>query len=206
MEPRIQYAKTKDGVSIAFYTLGEGTPLMQTSGGVGHLQLEWQLAEGRIWLERLAENRMVVRYDVRGSGLSDRDVADFSLDAKVADLEAVVDRLGLERFALFGVFLDGPVAIAYAARHPERVSQLLLWCSWARATDAYQSPQAQSMVALRDKDWTTYTESVAHILLGWSAGEAARQFAAYMRESITQEALLAAFGVAMQFDVTALLP
>ncbi len=206
MEPSIQYAKTKDGVSIAFWTLGEGIPLVHLSFPYSHIQLEWQLPESRIWYERLAEKRRVVRYDARGTGLSDRDVTDFSLDAQVSDLEAVVGRLGLARFALFGPFLFGPVAIAYAARHPERVSQLLLWCSWARATDAYQSPQAQSIIALRDKDWTTYTESIAHILMGWSAGEQARRYAAMTRESVTQETAQAQTRATMQFDVTTLLP
>ena len=206
MEPRIQYAQTEDGVSIAYWTMGEGMPFVHMSFPYSHVQLAWQIPEYRIWYERLAEKRKLVQYDARGTGLSDRDVADFSLDAQVADLEAVVDRLGLARFAIFGPFLFGPVAIAYAARHPERVSQLLLWCSWARATDAYQSPQAQSIVALRDKDWTTYTESMAHILMGWSAGEHARRYAAMTRESVTQETAQAFTRATSQFDVTALLP
>ena len=206
MEPRIQYAQTKDGVSIAFSTMGEGIPFVQIPAAFSHLQLEWQLPEFRTWYERLAERRKLVRYDTRGSGLSEREVSDFSLEAHVLDLEAVVDRLGLERFVLLGPFVLGPVAITYAARHPERVSHLLLWCAWARAADAYRSPQAQSMAALRGIDWKTYTETVAHVLLGWSAGEPARRFAELMRESITQETARVSIGAAMQFDVTALLP
>ncbi len=151
MELRIQYAQTRDGVSIAFSTMGEGIPLVQMPASFSHLQLEWRFPEYRIWYQRLAEKRKHVKYDGRGTGLSDRDVTEFSLDARVRDLEAVVDRLGLEKFTLFAVFSEGPVAITYAARHPERVSHLLLWCSWARAADAYRSPQAQSMAALRDK-------------------------------------------------------
>ena len=202
MEPRIQYAKTKDGVSIALATLGEGEPLVYMPMVVGHLQIEWQIPEFRRWYERLAEKRMVVRYDPRGSGLSEREVSDFSLDAQLLDLEAVVDRLGLDRFALFAYYLAGPVAISYATRHPERLSHLLLWCSWARAADAYDSPQAQSMIALREQDWTTYTETVAHVTLGWSAGEPARQYAAYIRESVTRETMLAVASAATGFDVT----
>src|SRR3712207_9367115 len=83
------------------------------------------------WYERLAQKRMLVRYDVRGTGWSEREVSDHSLDALVADVEAVVDRLGLDRFAMFGAFDAGPVAIAYAARHPGRVSRFIPWCSWA---------------------------------------------------------------------------
>ena len=135
MEPRIRYATTADGVSIAFWTLGEGEPLVYMAGGPwGHVEL-WDIPQCRSWYERLAQQRMLVRYDVRGTGWSERDVSDHSLDALVADAEAVVERLGLDRFAMFGAFDAGPVAIAYAARHPERVSHLILWCSWARSSD-----------------------------------------------------------------------
>jgi class 3 adenylate cyclase len=171
-----------------------------------HIELEWQFPEIRRWYERLAEKRMLVRYDGRGSGLSQRNVADHSLDALVQDLDAVVDRLGVERFALLGHVRTGPVAIAYAARHPERVSHLLLWCTQARPSDALQSPQAQGLVALMDQDWGLFTETAAHVVMGWSEGEPARRFAALMRESITPEAFRAAYGSILEFDVTALLP
>jgi len=207
MEPRIQYAKTADGVSIAFCTLGEGMPFVHMPRHpFSHIELEWQFPEMRRWYERLAQKRTLVRYDGRGSGLSDRNVADHSLDALVLDLGAVVDHLGLEAFALLGWVRAGPVAIAYAARHPERVSHLLLWCSSARTSDILQSPQAEGLFALMDKDWRLFTETAAHVAMGWSEGEPARRFAAYMRESITQEELRAAYRSILEFDVTALLP
>jgi class 3 adenylate cyclase len=207
MEPRIQYAKTTDGVSIAFWTLGEGMPYVSVPVFPTHIQLEWHWPEYRRIYERLAEKRMVVRYDGRGSGLSDRDVTDFSLDAFVLDLEAVVDGLALERFALGGVLHAGPVAIAYAARHPERVSHLCLWCTCARYTDYPAStPQLQAIRPLMDRDWETYTETLAHVALGWSAGEEARVYAAFMRECTTQEAARAFFSEMDQYDVRPLLP
>jgi len=206
MEPRIQYAQTADGVSIAFWTLGEGMPLVQMPWMLtNHIELEWQIPEVRRWYERLAQNRKLVRYDSRGSGMSDRDVSDFPLDAQVLDLEAVVDRLRLERFTLFGAAYAGPVAIAYAARHTVRVSQLLLFCSWARTRDT-ASPQLRALRQLIDTDWETYTETAAHTVLGWSEGEQARRAAAMVRESVTQEALQAAVRAYRDFDVTALLP
>ncbi len=207
MEPRIQYAQTADGVSIAFWALGEGLPVVvMPNVPFSHIQLEWQLPEYRRWYEGLAEKRMLVRYDGRGHGLSDRDVADHSLDGRILDLEAVLDRLGLERFALFGVLHSGPVGIAYAARHLERVSHLLLWSAYARASDYARSPQLQTLRGLMAQDWELYTETVAHAVLGWSAGEPARQFAALMRECVTPEAARAAFGDISEFDVAALLP
>ncbi len=207
MEPRIPYAHTEDGVSIAFWTMGAGIPFVVTPFiPFSHVQLEWQWPEYRRWYERLAEKRKLVRYDNRGSGLSDRDVTDYSLDAHVLDLEAVVDRLGQERLALFGIFHAGSVAIAYAARHPERVSHLILWCSYARASDYSQSPQVQAMRALLGKDWEVYRETVAHIGWGWAAGEQARRFAAFMGECVTQEAFRAAVAGILGFDVVDLLP
>ncbi|MEE8346281.1 MAG: alpha/beta hydrolase, partial [Dehalococcoidia bacterium] len=101
MEPRIQYAQTKDGVSIAFWTMGEGMPFVVTPPlGWSHIQMELQNPLERTWFERLAERRRLVRYDGRGCGLSARDVTDFSPESFLLDLEAVVDRLGLERFVL----------------------------------------------------------------------------------------------------------
>jgi class 3 adenylate cyclase len=206
MEPRIQYAQTADGVSIAFWTLGEGMPLVHLPFLFSHIQLEWQTPEMRRWYERLGKKRKLVRYDGRGTGLSERDVADYSLDARLTDLEAVTDRLGLDRFALFGATTWGPVAIAYAARHPQRVSHLILWGSYARASDWSRSPQVQAVRALMDKDWETYTETAAHTVLGWSAGEEARRYAALIRESVTPETIRTVISAQNEVDVTALLP
>jgi pimeloyl-ACP methyl ester carboxylesterase len=207
MEPRIQYAKTADGVSIAFWTVGEGTAVVHMPLIFSHIQLEWQVPECRRWYERLAEKRKLIRYDYRGFGLSERNVTDGSLDAMVADVEAVVDRLGLEKFALLAPQHSGPAAIAYAARHPERVSHLLLWCTYARASDWLRSPRVQAVRASMATDWAFFAEAVAHTLLGWSAGEPARRYAALIRESIRPELLQAVVIPALnEFDVTPFLP
>jgi class 3 adenylate cyclase len=206
MEPRIQYTRTADGVSIAFWTLGEGTPFVEMPTiPVSHIQMEWQIPEWRRWYEPLARTRTVVRYDCRGAGLSDRDVTDFSLDAQLLDLEAVADRLRPDGLALLAPIHAGPVAIAYAARHPERVSHLILWHSWARTRDA-ASPQFAALARLRDTDWELYSETVAHTLLGWSEGEPAHRYAALMRECIAPDTLKTALAAIAQFDVAALLP
>jgi class 3 adenylate cyclase len=206
MEPRIQYAQTADGVSIAYWTLGKGKPFVQMPLLTSHIEMEWHFREFRRWYERMAQHGMVVRYDRRGCGLSERDVTDYSLDALVSDLEAVVDRLGLESFALMGLFFSGPVAIAYAVRHPERVSRLILWSTWARGSDFLRFPQVQAQRALIDKDWEFYTESTAQFAYGWSAGEEARKYAAFIRECTAPEALQATYAAVNDFDVMALLP
>ena len=205
MQPRIRYAITVDRVSIAFWTLGKGEPLVYMAGGPwGHVEL-WDILECRQWYERLAQERMLVRYDIRGTGYSERDVSDHSLDALVADVETVVDRLGLDRFDMFGAFDAGPVAIAYAARHPEQVSQLILWCSWARSSDI-RSPRIRAWLGLIDQDWELMTDTCAHLALGWPAGEVGRHAAQRLRESVSPEAARAALEAMGTFDVTELLP
>jgi len=206
MQPRIHYCKTSDGVSIAYWTLGEGMPLVQMPAAPSHAQLEWEIPEYRRWYERLAEARKVVRYDYRETGLSERNVAGFSLDTLMLDLDAVVDRLELEKFALLGPSTGGLLAIAYAARHPERVSHLILGNAYARGSDIFQSPQVEGALGLIDKDWELFTETLAHVGFGWSAGEQAHRAAAMMRESVTPEAYRALVDTYRGLDVTALLP
>ncbi len=205
MEPRIQYAKTSDGVSIAYWSMGEGLPFVHLSPGYpfSHLKAEWDIPGWLAWCQQLASYVKLVRLDPRGCGLSDRDVADRSVDKLVLDIEAVVDELALPQFAVAGVHHSGPAAIAYAAAHPDRVARLILWCSYSRSDEA-RSPQANAMHTLLRSDWEVYTETAAHILFGWSEAEA-RPFAAFMRESATQAEAWAAFDSIDRVDVTKLL-
>lgn len=139
---QIRFCTAADGVRIAYETFGKGPPIVRASTWLTHLEFDWQSPIWRHWLEGLAEGRRVVRYDERGCGLSDRTVENFSLQAWVADLEAVVDAAGLDRFALLGISHGGPIAIAYAARHPERVSHLALYGTYARGR-LHRSAQAR---------------------------------------------------------------
>ena len=201
----MQYAKTSDGVSIAFCTLGEGAPLViMPLIPFSHIEKQWQVPELRRLLEWAAERRMLVLYDNRGSGLSERNVADFSLEAHLLDLEAVVDRLGQDTFAIEVLGSAGPVAITYAARHPERVSHLLLWSTHARVSDVLGS-QTEALLSLMEKDWELFAETIARYYLGWADEDTARPGAVMIRESITQEAALEAFRAMGEFDASGLL-
>ena len=207
MEPRIQYARASDGVNIAFWAINSGAPLVcGPMTPFSHVQLEWQIPDCRRWYELLAGERMLVRYDGRGTGLSDRDATDYSLNAAVLDLEAVVDRLALERFVLFGAVDGGMPVIAYAARNPERVSHLILWCTWARRSDVSSVPGAGSLRALIEQDWEIYTETAARVMLGWESEAQARAFAAFYRQCTSQQALLGMLGGIYAMDVTGELP
>ena len=207
MEPRIQYAKTSDGVNIAYAVFGDGPPIVLVPNPPwSHIQLAWQNPDARTALERAATQQKLIQYDGRGSGLSQRRVNDFSLEAHVRDLEAVVDQLQLDRLALFGTLAGGPIAIAYCALHPERISHLILWCSLSRAIDLNEAPQAKALIALVDQDWQLFTETVAHVATGWSAGEETRRNALFMRECVDEEQGRAIIRATLDFDASSFLP
>src|SRR5262245_12011260 len=137
MEQEIHFCTTADGVRIAYATAGQGPPFVKAANWLNHLEYDWRSPIWRPLLEEFGRDHLLVRYDERGNGLSDWNVADISFEAFVRDLESVVDTLGLDRFPILGVSQGGPVAIAYAVRHPEKVSHLILYGSyaqgWARA-------------------------------------------------------------------------
>jgi len=123
-----------------------------------HLEFDWESPVWRHWLEGLAEGHTVLRYDERGCGLSDRNVEDVSLEARVADLEAVINDAGFEQVDLLGMSQGGPVAIAYAARHPERVNRLVLYATYARGRlkrdlSPSEREHAELMVSLIRMGW-----------------------------------------------------
>lgn len=128
----IRLCTTTDGVRIAYATTGQGPPLVRAAHFLTHLDFDQQSPVWRPWLDELGASHTLLRYDGRGCGLSDRVVDGLSLDAWVADLEAVVDAAGLERFALLGCSQGCAVAVAYAARHPERVSALVILGGYLR--------------------------------------------------------------------------
>ncbi|TMB66065.1 MAG: adenylate/guanylate cyclase domain-containing protein [Chloroflexi bacterium] len=180
MEPRIQYAKTSDGVNIAYWTLGGGTPFVLMPSSMLTTSLtHWATERGRRWFMRLAENRMLIRYDNRGCGHSSGDLVDYSLGTRLRDLEAVIERLNHDKFVLFGYWLSGLEAIHYAAEHPERVSRLILWCTSALGTDFFRGEDVdRALSEVAAKDPRLYAEMMSQSAWGWSGSEEARVTAA----------------------------
>jgi len=125
-----------------------------------------------------------VRFDMRGCGLSARDVAEFSLDTMVRDLEAVADALQLERFTLVGAINSGTAAIAYAARHPERVSRLVLWCAYSHGSEFFDDSGTRALREMADRDWHMFTETASRSRFAWSADQHARDYATLWRAAI----------------------
>lgn len=131
MKQEIRFCRAPDGVRIAYAVHGSGPVLVIATCWLSHLQFDWESPVWHHFLAELGRFATVVRYDERGHGLSDWDVTDFGFEARIGDLEAVVDHAGLDRFALMGMAQGGPVTIEYAVRHPERVTRLVFYSSFA---------------------------------------------------------------------------
>jgi pimeloyl-ACP methyl ester carboxylesterase/DNA-binding CsgD family transcriptional regulator len=128
----IRFTQSSDGTRLAYAVHGAGTPLVQAAHWLTHIGEDWRTPVWRPWFDALGAHYRFYRYDARGCGLSDREATDSSLDVLVADLEAIVDAAKLERFALLGTSQGGALSIAYAVKHPERVSHLVLLGAFAR--------------------------------------------------------------------------
>jgi len=200
MEPRIQYAKTKDGVNIACYAIGDGQPTtLYIALPHSHLEAEWQIPSLRAAFTIAAQNGTFVRLDPRGFGLSDRDVVDFSVDAMVADIEAVVDRIGLKQLGIYGLGFASVPAIAYAARHPENITHLIL----AGAAASSEDFQPERLVALRSLiavDWKLAAETGQRSLTPNLPEEMIRSFADLLRASVEGDQFLLFWDAALKWN------
>jgi class 3 adenylate cyclase/pimeloyl-ACP methyl ester carboxylesterase len=126
-EQQLHFCQTRDGVQLAYAKTGRGPPIVKTGNWMTHLEFDLESPIWRHLYSELSRDHTLIRYDARGMGLSDRDVPDVTFDHFVDDLETVVDAAGIDRFALLGVSQGCAVSIAYAVRHPERVSHLVLF-------------------------------------------------------------------------------
>jgi DNA-binding CsgD family transcriptional regulator/pimeloyl-ACP methyl ester carboxylesterase len=204
--PTARYAVTGGGASIAFATEGAGPALVLVpSGPWDTLQIAAGVPAWRDWHDRLANHYLLIRYDARGAGLSDGVPAGATLEAHVHDLAALLDFLDLRNVAVLAAQTGGPVAIAFTASYPERVSHLVLWCTYARGSDYFRSAHSQALHGMPDKDWTLFLQTIAHAELGWSADETARQMAAQLREHLAPGVLTVHDAMARAVDVTPLL-
>ena len=206
MEPQIRYCKTSDDVSIAYATLGEGPPIVFSTRAWGDIHTFTTVAEFRPYCDALVQRGwQAIFYDGRGTGSSQRDAADFGLDARVRDLEAVIDAAGWDRFALCGNHSGGPAAIVYAAQHPERVSHLVLANTFAHGADYQESAPslrvARDMRHIAEDQWEFYTLALANALTAFSDIETARRLAATIRAGVSPRDWVADRDAFRQIDV-----
>jgi class 3 adenylate cyclase len=199
----MQYATTSDGVRIAFGTAGSGPWILRApSLPFSYAEREW--AQGSEFFDQLAANWSVAQYDPRGTGMSTREVSDFSIEARVLDLEAIIEKLGVEKLALHGIGWGGPAVITYAARYPERVTHLILDDTQARTREFFEAPTIRALDQLVG-DWDSFLEFTAFAIYGLGRVEAA-PYIEQMKACVEPGVARRVFEAVREDDVTDLLP
>jgi pimeloyl-ACP methyl ester carboxylesterase/DNA-binding CsgD family transcriptional regulator len=169
LRQRIRFCNSPDGVRIAYSVIGRGPALVLLSGGHSHLELDPASPVLGHWIAELARDHCLVRLDTRGFGLSDRDVEDHSIDAVVADVRAVTQALGIERFALVAWLGGTPFAITYATRHPGSVTRLVLHAAYLRGwlkrdVGAHEREAVDALVKQVESGWDMEDPIVRHAI------------------------------------------
>jgi class 3 adenylate cyclase len=205
MEPRIQYAKTSDGVSIACAVIGKGRPLVLVPQLWGDLAMYASGPGLRSFIDPLAEaGHQVIAFDPRGSGSSDRRIPNYSPEGRLKDLEAVVERVGHAEFDLLARPHAVATAVAYANRFPERITKLVLHNPYARGADYYQSsPYTRAIYRftdMADDDWEFFTLTLANWAGKFQDPEFARELAAVFKDNLTGEGYVQAVKEAHSVD------
>lgn len=207
-EQRIGFARTRDGVGIAYAVNGRGPALVVPPYWFSHLELEWDSPTRRHWITALSAGSTLIRYDLRGTGLSDRRVETQSLDVWLDDLAAVLDAAGVEQCALLGVCQAGPIAVAFAARQPDRVRALVLYGTYARCgplgtRSAAEAGVVDTMVR-PDPDLSGgLREVLARLLLPDAAAEVVGAFVTLQQASAAPRETARINAVHAAVDVTA---
>jgi len=210
----ITFCRTDDGVNLAMATVGEGPVLVKTAHWLTHLDHDWQSPIWAPMLRRLAARFRLVRYDGRGIGLSDRDVHDISFAGFERDLAAVVEAAGLGRFALLGLSQGGAAAASFAARHPGRVSHLILCGSYAqgrnRRGSTMDAAASQAMLAMMQQGWGNADSAFMRAFSSLYLSDASRQmldwFADMQRMSTSGEMAARLRVASDNIDILDLLP
>jgi class 3 adenylate cyclase/alpha-beta hydrolase superfamily lysophospholipase len=200
----IRFCTTSDGVRIAYETYGDGYPFVWVQGWISHLELDWFLRGPEI--EEWAQKMMIVRYDKRNTGLSDRGLDDLSVETRVRDLEAVVDALKLKRFALEGESEGGPIAIAYAAKYPRRVSHLLLYGTYVKGGWAAGDGSGQAIRELIRTQWGLAQSVFTEMLLPGASAEQRQLFGKLQLGGASVDDAIRLLEAVGSIDVRALLP
>jgi pimeloyl-ACP methyl ester carboxylesterase/DNA-binding CsgD family transcriptional regulator len=200
VEQSVASVELSDGTSVAYATAGAGPPLLFVGGWLSHLELSWALLAERSFLEALASGRTLVRYDRPGCGLSDRSTkAKWSLALEREALHTVTSAIGGSTFDLMGSSLGVPIAIDWAARHPETVDRLVLYGGWARGEDIATPQVRENIVGLILSHWGLGSEVLTEIFAPEASTGTRFVLADYQRQASSAETaaelLLACYGV-----------
>ncbi len=199
---------------IAYHECGQGSEtLVVVPGWVSHLEFDWGTPETRLFHERLALRRRVIRYDKRGTGMSDRpdDPDTYALSTRVLDLERVVDETCDGPVLLFGWSEGGMIAMAYAAKHPERVSRLVLFGTFARILEAHGYPgsdpsSADALQLLIRQEWGSGSRILSTVFLPEADDDRLRWFTEWQRHTLTPEGAVRSRQANMDTDIRDVLP
>ena len=211
MKQEVRFCTSADETRLAYAVHGKGPPLVRVATWLTHLDLDWESPVWRHWLQALGERHTVVRYDERGCGLSDADPGEPSLETWVADLEAVIDAAGLDRFALLGVSQGAGIAVSYAVLNPERVSDLVLYGGYARGRRLRgQREQDDAVVASIRAGWTrddpTYRHVFSALFLPDGRPEQKAWYEDLLRASTSADTAVQLFEARGWLDVSELAP
>jgi len=209
MRQEIRFCKSADGTGLAFGISGSGAPLVRAQHWVTHLDWDFRSPVSEPMLTELSTRFRLLRYDQRGCGLSDADPGEISFDRWVADLEAVVDAAGFQQFALVGPSQGSAIAVAYAARHPGRVTHLVLLGGYARGWNKRGSPEvverAEALARLIEVGWgtqeATFRQVFTAAFMPGASIEQQRFFNDMMRVSTSAETAARVFRAFGQIDV-----
>lgn len=210
----VTFRRSADGVTLAVASAGNGPPLLRAGTWLTHVELDWASPLWSPLLRRLAGRHRLVRYDARGNGLSDRDVAEISFDAFLRDLEAAAEVLGAAPFALMGASQGGAAAIAYAAAHPARVSRLVLCGAYARGRNRRGTPAdratAQALMTLMRQGWgderSAFMQAFSSVYLPRGTPEQIGWWTALQRATTSAETAIRFRDACDEIDVSSLLP
>jgi class 3 adenylate cyclase/pimeloyl-ACP methyl ester carboxylesterase len=209
----ICYCRTADGVRLAYAVSGHGPPLVKTGNWLNHLEYDWESPIWRHFFVGLSRDRRLIRYDPRGTGLSDWDVADISLDAWVSDVATVVDAAGVDRFPLLGYSQGCAVSIAYAVRYPERVSHLILYAGFALGSlkrTPEESERRKALTTLMRLEWGADNPAIRQMfatkLMPDATKDQVETFNELQRKTTSAECAARYFETTGNIDVVGLLP
>ena len=205
VEQELRFCTMPDGARLAYALAGDGPPLVVIPGWVSHLELSWTSLRDAV--APLAARRRLIRYDKRGTGLSDRELPDASLAARMRDFEALVEHLGLQRFSVYATSAGGPIAMSYAAMHPERVERLVLHGTFARGDGVAGRRQTSGALAgLVRAEWGLASAALTELFIPGASAEEREAFARTQRLSADAETAASLLEATAEVDVTALLP
>lgn len=212
---QIRFCRSRDGTRLAYAVCGNGPPIVWIGHWIRHLDLDWKCLVWRSWLSLLSRDFTVIRFDWRGCGLSDRTALAYSHEKYLEDCEAVVEAARLRSFIMIGMAHGGNTAISYAARRPERVSQLVLWgtqtCGWSfRAKSPQQAESREIRLKMIELGWPndnpTYGQFFTMLHMPDASPEQIRSYNDLLRQTTSSDTAIKLVRSFWETDVRDVLP